>query len=228
MAGSSKYPAYLDFDEEEIEYDIDHSASEDDDSSLDELPCYPYTFFDDLMREDSDAQMSDWTRPVPAADRLTFNQLSPARRRLGRPAGFLDDAHSIPSDRESFTRQGPGRRSGNARHSMNIADPLTEMQALRARMDKLQSLIRPRARANVEAPLDATRSRQRTVFYYYRPFPDTRLVEWRPIPSAAHEPGDRNASSLARAMDANSFQSSNNACPDIWEIWGSSMPRLRF
>ncbi|KAL8912711.1 MAG: hypothetical protein Q9171_002344 [Xanthocarpia ochracea] len=219
MAGPSKYPAYLDFDEEETEYGVDHSASEEDDSSLDEPPRYPCTLFDDLMREDSDAQISDWIRSIPAANRLTANQTSPARRRLGRPAGLLDDAQSIPSDRESFARQGSGRRSGNARHSMNLADPLTEMQALSARIDKLQSLIRPGARGNVEAPLDATRSRQRTVFYCYRPFSDTRLVEWRPIPSAANTNqssmliASKKASNKPECLPPGRFHRRHTLCP---------------
>ncbi|KAI4271534.1 MAG: hypothetical protein L6R38_006848, partial [Xanthoria sp. 2 TBL-2021] len=151
MAGSSKYPSLLDFDEEEVDLAIENSlrdsqsASEDEERTFDEPPRHPYTTFDDLTRNNPDAL------PIPTHNWSYIS--APHRPSLARvpsfsPARTLNDFYEAPSDREIFAEEDLDRGSAHAPHSLDV-DPLTEMQALRARMDMLKSLIPPPNQHNV-------------------------------------------------------------------------------
>ncbi|KAL8780972.1 MAG: hypothetical protein Q9213_006223 [Squamulea squamosa] len=148
MAGSSSYPPLLDFDDQEIESAIEsslhdsQSASEDEESNLDEPISDPNGMFEDLMRRGSDSRMSGGSITSPGPISTTTNRSISARRRSVRSAGYLE-RYGMATEAESFAWESSAQRSSITHQSLDVADPLTEMQALQARMYMLQSLIPP-------------------------------------------------------------------------------------
>ncbi|KAL8992756.1 MAG: hypothetical protein Q9169_006863 [Polycauliona sp. 2 TL-2023] len=152
MAGSSEYPWLLDLDEEELSVAIENSlydfwsASEGDESFLDEQPHHASPIPDHPTVMDLDTSNNTWAQerttltPTPA-------QLS-ARAQSFRPAQALYDISEASGEREMFADEITGQSSVHAPQSLDV-DPLTELQVLRARMDMLQAMIPPQNQSNV-------------------------------------------------------------------------------
>ncbi|KAL8773343.1 MAG: hypothetical protein Q9209_001737 [Squamulea sp. 1 TL-2023] len=148
MAGTSRFPPLLDFDEQEIEFAVENSlhdsqsTSEDEESNLDEALHDPNVMLEDLTRKASNSQMSGGSIISPGPTRATTDRPLSARRGSIRSARYLN-RYGITSEGESSAWGSSARRSSNIHQPLDVPDPLTEMQALRARMDVLQSLIPP-------------------------------------------------------------------------------------
>ncbi|KAL8652378.1 MAG: hypothetical protein Q9226_004293 [Calogaya cf. arnoldii] len=102
-----------------------------------------YSTFESLARNTSDARRPDEALTIPANSGCYTpapNRPSSARVRSLRPAQHLDDFYGTPSDQGIFPEEDSNLVSAHASQSLAM-DPLAEMQALRARMGELQSLI---------------------------------------------------------------------------------------
>lgn len=162
MAGSSRYPPWLlDFDEDDLDPAIQNSlhrsqsASEDDERTFDAPNPHPDTAFDtafeDLVSSDYGASTLDRARLDPPHHPpyvATPNRLSLARVPPFRPLQPLSDHYETPSDQETSAEEDLDQCSAHAPQPLGM-DPLTEMQALRARMDMLKSQIPPPNQDNV-------------------------------------------------------------------------------
>ncbi|KAL8851373.1 MAG: hypothetical protein Q9221_003740 [Calogaya cf. arnoldii] len=102
-----------------------------------------FSAFESLVRNTSDARRPDDALTIPANSRCYTpapNRPSSARVRSLRPAQPLDDFYGTPSDQGILAEGDSNRVSAHASQSLAM-DPLAEMQALRARMGMLQSLV---------------------------------------------------------------------------------------
>lgn len=158
MAGPSRYPPWLlDFDEDDVDLTIQNSlngsqsASEDDERTFDAPNPHPDTAFEDLISNDCGAPTLNSARLIPphhpsyvaAPDRLSLARVPPIR-----PFRPLSDHYETSSDQEIFTEEDLDQHSAHAPQPLGM-DPLTEMQALRARLDMLKSQIPPPNQHNV-------------------------------------------------------------------------------
>ncbi|CAL8574359.1 hypothetical protein XPA_000322 [Xanthoria parietina] len=158
MAGPSRYPPWLlDFDEDDVDLTIQNSldgsqsASEDDERTFDAPNPHPDTAFEDLISNDCGAPTLNSARLIPphhpsyvaAPDRLSLARVPPFR-----PFRPLSDHYETSSDQEIFTEEDLDQHSAHAPQPLGM-DPLTEMQALRARLDMLKSQIPPPNQHNV-------------------------------------------------------------------------------
>lgn len=158
MAGSSRYaPWLLDFDEDDIDFALQNSlhgsqsASEDDERTFDAPNPHFDTAYEDLISNDCGAPTLDSAGLIPTHHPSYVeapNRLSLARVPPFRPLQPLSDQYETPSDQGFFTEEDLDQRSAHTLQSLGM-DPLTEMQALRARMDMLKSQIPPPNQHNV-------------------------------------------------------------------------------
>ncbi|KAL8726214.1 MAG: hypothetical protein Q9166_006839 [cf. Caloplaca sp. 2 TL-2023] len=160
MANPSSHPLLSDFDEDEIRFAIQNSLrdapsdeGDDEESDPDERPRYPSTMFDSLMRETSDLQLPDWATLSPELFMPTTSQTLSARQRseMSLRLDILEDSDGASSHREPIKWGGSVWAPSGAGHSSEVTDPLSEMQALRSRMDMLQSLL-PQSDQQIQAP----------------------------------------------------------------------------
>ncbi|KAL8671277.1 MAG: hypothetical protein Q9168_004217 [Polycauliona sp. 1 TL-2023] len=143
MAGSSKHPFLLDFDEEELNLTIENSlrnsrsVREGENINWGDFLRHP----DGLMGDDSNTMDPDWDLELPTHTTAS-NRFALARIPSLRPSQASDDIYETSTGRGMFAEESLHRSSAHAPHLLDV-DLLTEMQALRARIDMLRPLISP-------------------------------------------------------------------------------------